>query len=202
MVANAMPLVPKITEIVERNNISLAFVAETWLKSAVEDTVLDVPGFSIVRRHRTSNTRGGVCFYIKDDYFRFKKFDELSCCKDHEILWVHLRPMITYFSLCRWLNRDAVIALSSRVAGDFNRLDIKSLKKHFRLKQIVKKPTGKNAILHDLVITNLLQYYDESRLFSPFGLSDHKTFTAEARVRESGQKKYKIQAKARCLRKS
>lgn len=27
------------------------------------------------------------------------------------------------------------------VAGDFNLLDIKSLKKHVRLKQIVKKPT-------------------------------------------------------------
>ena len=72
------------------------------------------------------------------------------------------------------------------VAGDLNRLDIKSLKKHFRLKQIVKKPTRKNAIL-DLVLTSLHKYYDEPRSFSPFGLSDNNTVTAKARVTESGQ---------------
>ena len=52
------------------------------------------------------------------------------------------------------------------VAGDFNYLDIISLKKHFRLKQIVKKPTRKNAII-DPGLTNLHQYYDEPRLFPP-----------------------------------
>ena len=60
------------------------------------------------------------------------------------------------------------------VAGDLNRLDIKSLKKHFRLKQIVKKPTRKNAIL-DLVLTSLHKYYDEPRSFPPFDLSDNNT---------------------------
>ena len=72
------------------------------------------------------------------------------------------------------------------VAGDLNRLDIKSLKKHFSLKQIVKKPTRRNAIL-DLVLTSLHKYYDEPRSFPPFGLSDNNTVTAKARVTESGQ---------------
>ena len=83
MVANVMSLVPKITEMqefIQRKKISLAFVVEMWPKSAVEDTVVDIPGFSILRRDRTSNAHGGVC------YFRFKKLEELSCCKDHEIL--------------------------------------------------------------------------------------------------------------------
>ena len=40
------------------------------------------------------------------------------------------------------------------VAVDFNQLDVKSIQRHFRLKQIVKKPTRKNAIL-DLVLTNM-----------------------------------------------
>ena len=62
------------------------------------------------------------------------------------------------------------------VAGDFNRLDITSIKKHFRLKQIVKKPTRKNGIL-DLVLTNLHQFYDDPCTFPPFGLSDHHTVT-------------------------
>lgn len=94
MVADAMSLTPKITEVqefIDRNKVSLALVTETWLKSAVEDTVVDIPGFSIVRRDRASNAHGGVCLHIKDDYFRFKKLKELTCCKDHESLWVHLR---------------------------------------------------------------------------------------------------------------
>ena len=72
------------------------------------------------------------------------------------------------------------------VASGFNCLDIISPKKHFRLKQIVKKPTKKNSII-DPVLTNLHQYYDEPRSFLPSGLSDHNTVTAEAKVTESGQ---------------
>lgn len=94
MVADAMSLAPKITEVQEftdRNKVTLAFVTETWLKSAVEDTVVDIPGFSIVRRDRASNAHGNVCLHIKEDLFRFKKLKELRCCKDHESLWVRLR---------------------------------------------------------------------------------------------------------------
>ena len=93
MVTDAMSLAPKITEVQEftdRNKVTLTFVTETWLKSAVEDTVVDIPGFSIVRRDRASNAHGNVCLHIKDDYFRFNKLKELRCCKDHESLWVHL----------------------------------------------------------------------------------------------------------------
>ena len=177
MVANVMSLAQKMTEVqefIDRNKVSLAFVTKTWLKSAVEDTVVDIPGFSIVGRDRASNAHGGVCLYIKDDYFRFKKLQELTCCKDREIPWVHLRPnrlprdfsslivAVVYHphwtkdendsmrdhlfqSLSLAESRYANCALI--VAGDFNRPDINSLKKHFRLKQVVKKPTRKNAIL-------------------------------------------------------
>ena len=67
MVADAMSLAPKITEVqefIDRNKVSLAFVTETWLKSAEEDTVVDIPGFSIVRRDRASNAHGRVCLHI------------------------------------------------------------------------------------------------------------------------------------------
>ena len=70
------------------------------------------------------------------------------------------------------------------MAGDINRLDVNSIKKHFNLKQIVKNPTRKDAIL-DLVLTNMHKYYKEPRLFPPFGVSDHNTDTAEGSVRDS-----------------
>ena len=44
------------------------------------------------------------------------------------------------------------------VTGDFNRLDISGLLRHFRLKQIVKVLTRKDATL-DLILTNMHEYY-------------------------------------------
>ena len=71
-------------------------------------------------------------------------------------------------------------------AGDFNRLDLNSIKKYFHLKQIVKKPTMKNATLN-LVMTNLHDKYDDPCHFPPFGLSDHDTVTAEPKVRDQSR---------------
>lgn len=65
------------------------------------------------------------------------------------------------------------------LARDFNRLDVKSIRRHLRLKQMVKKPTRKDAIL-DLVLTNLHDLYEEPQHFPPFGLSDHQTVTVES----------------------
>ena len=70
------------------------------------------------------------------------------------------------------------------LAGDFNHLDVKSIQRHLRLKQMVKKPTRKDAIL-DLVLTNLHDFYEEPQHFPPFGLSDHQTVTVESLVREN-----------------
>ena len=69
------------------------------------------------------------------------------------------------------------------VAGDFNRLDVTSIKRHFNLHQIVKKATRKDAIL-DLVLTNLNKYYKKPRIFPPFGLSDHNTIVVEGQLRD------------------
>ena len=82
------------------------------------------------------------------------------------------------------------------VAFDFNRLDVKSIKKHFRLKRIVKKPTRRNAIF-DVVLITLHFYYDEPLSFSPLWslISQH----CYSRAKGNGQKPlfYKNYAKAR-----
>ncbi len=69
------------------------------------------------------------------------------------------------------------------IAGDFNRLNISTIKKHFRFKQIVKKLTRKNAVF-DLILTNIHDYYEIPCTFPPFGLSDHNTVTVEGKERE------------------
>ena len=50
----------EVTEFITRNHINLAFVTEIWLKDSVLDTVVDIPGFAIVREDRKTLEHGGV----------------------------------------------------------------------------------------------------------------------------------------------
>ena len=68
------------------------------------------------------------------------------------------------------------------VAGDLNRLNVTLIKKHFRVKQIVKFSTRKDVIM-DLVLTNLNDYYDTPQSLLPFGLSDHNTIMVSPKER-------------------
>ena len=176
------PIIFGYVEFILRNQVSLAFITESWLKPSVCDSVIDIPGYSVLRKDRGSESHGGICLYLKDT--NYKRLDELSCCQDHEILWVKLRPKrlprgfsyliagVVYHPHWTATENDcmrdhlfqSLLLAESRfpncaliVAGDFNRLDVTSIQRHFRLKQIVKKPTRKNAIL-DLVLTNMHDY--------------------------------------------
>ena len=71
--------------------VSLAFITETWLKSTITDSIVDIPGYNVIRRNRSSEDHRGVCLYIKG-FSRYKKLEDLSCCNDHKILWVQLLP--------------------------------------------------------------------------------------------------------------
>ena len=222
MISNVMSLVPKMTEVSEfilRNQVSLAFITETWLKSSVCDSMIDIPGYSVLRKDRSNESHGGICLYLKGA--NYKRLDDLCCCNDHEVLWVKLRPKRLprgFSSLIAGLvyhphwtatendcMRDhlfqSLLLAESRfpnctliVAGDFNRLDVKSIQRHFRLKQIVKKPTRKNAIL-DLVLTNMHGFYDDPQQFPPFRLSDHHTVTVEAIERAESRQAQKFVVK-------
>ena len=88
MVTNVMSIVPKMSEVCEFvlcNNVSLAFITETWFQSSIAFSVIDIPGYSVLRRDRSSDHHGGVCLYI-NAVIRYKRLDDLSCCSDHEVL--------------------------------------------------------------------------------------------------------------------
>ena len=40
---------------------------EAWLKDRISDSIVNLPGFSIIRKDRLENSHGGVCAYIKDE---------------------------------------------------------------------------------------------------------------------------------------
>ena len=59
--------VKEVCELVLRNNVSLAFITETWLHSSIAASVIDIPGYSVLRRDRLSDHHGGVCLYKRLD---------------------------------------------------------------------------------------------------------------------------------------
>ena len=177
-----MSLMPKIAEVFKftvRNKVDLACINENWLKDRIVDSVEETPGYSIMRRDREVVEHGGGYLYIKDRYSKYRLIDELKCCEEQEILWVHLRPKrlprgysclvraIVYHpdpsaendsSIRNHLSISLALAESmypncALVGGDFNRLNLQLVNNHYHLRQIVKVPTRKNATL-DLIFTD------------------------------------------------
>ena len=88
MLSNVMSLVPKVDEVhefIHRNQISLVFITETWLEASIPDSVVNIPGFSKIRRDRINKSHGGVCAYVNNSDVTYKQILEISCCQEHEI---------------------------------------------------------------------------------------------------------------------
>ena len=213
MLSNTMSLVPKLDEVQEflsRNNIDIGFITETWLKDRVCDSIIDIPNYNIFRKDRISSEHGGVCVYVKDS-IKYEVPDILHCCDQHEVLWIKLKPTrlprgftciviaVVYhppgsdeLSIINHLFQSISTAESSFpncgliIAGDFNRLKVGSLQRHFKLKQLVKSATRRQATL-DLVLTNLHDYYSSAEILPPFGLSDHNTVQVRPTLRVSSR---------------
>ena len=94
MLSNPMSLVPKLSEVQElllREKVEIGCIVESWLKHHISDSVLNIEGYNLVRKDCLSRDHGGVCIYIKED-IKYQLVENLTCCDDHEIIWVKLKP--------------------------------------------------------------------------------------------------------------
>ena len=160
-----------------------------------------------MRRDRVMDSHCGVCLYIKNYHFKYQPLDDVNCCDNHEILWAHLKSTrlprgfscliaATVYHLKQstandsslWEHLSDSLTLGEArhpncalvICSDFNRFNTKRLTSHFRLKQVVKAPTRKDATL-DLIMTNLHSHYSEPRAF--FRLSVCLTMQQRRRLR-------------------
>ena len=65
-----MSLTPKIDEIryvVQHANLDCVCITESWLCSYIQDNIVALSGFNLVRKDRVYITHGGICVYIKDN---------------------------------------------------------------------------------------------------------------------------------------
>ena len=81
MVTDITSLVSKvegIQELINRNQTGIVIVTETWLRSTIMDSVLDITGNSLIRKDR-SDCHAGVSTYIRNNQFKYSRLDLLSC---------------------------------------------------------------------------------------------------------------------------
>lgn len=212
LLANTMSLAPKIDEIILSINElkpDLACFTETWLHDGISADCINIPGYNLINKNRTSGVHGGVCIYIQNS-IKFKTLDHLHH-PDFEVLWVHIRPkrlprgvpcivigtlyhppsaddnsMIDYLYLSLTTIEGYYPGCGIFLTGDFNRLDVHRLLPQFRMRQLVRVPTRGDQTL-DLILTNLPHLYDKNSVETcpPFGLSDHNVVLLHPKNRPS-----------------
>ena len=202
-------------------NFGLVCLTETWLKDCIQDEVVSISGFNIVRLDRKSQIHGRVCTYINES-IQFSLMDDLVD-PAFEVLWIKIRPsrlprgfnciivgtvyhppsasdseMLNYLINC--LSSIEAQSPNSGILllGDFNKLKVTKLKSSFKLKQIITFPTrGSNTL--DLILNNLHEFYNSPVQRPPFGLSDHMTIDLQPKTL-SQQPKQRLTIKSRDLR--
>ena len=189
LLSNTMSLAPKIDEIAIShisNNIDVALFSESWLKESIPDDAINITGYQLLRRDRQHKSHGGVCLYIKKT-IPYVRVTELES-DHHEVLWVALSPRrlpreysniiiaVIYHppdANCETMREYIQSSLEHIessfpnsaviIAGDFNKLDLRSTVKVFQLKPVIDFLT-RGANILDQIYTNLSQYYS-----SPLG---------------------------------
>lgn len=223
--SNVMSLTPKIDElrvILESSLIDIAFITETWLKNTIDDNILNIANFNLIRKDRTQGQHGGVCIYLKNTIaFQVLPLEPT----DLEVLWISLRPqrLPRGFSqlVCGVIyhppgaNENMIIDYLSNnlqfieskyphaaviLAGDFNHLNITEVSQQYSLTQMVNFPTRGNNTL-DLVLTNLPDKYSTAEKLPALGLSDHLAIAVYPKNRPIQSNSTKI-IKTRDLRES
>ena len=89
-----MSLSPKIDEIrlyVQDHVPDIICFTETWLKDIVENSVIHIRNYTLVRKDRIYAQHGGVCLYTKDT-IPFTVLREYERDTSVEVLWCKLCP--------------------------------------------------------------------------------------------------------------
>ena len=85
-----MSLAPKIDEVnyfATCKNPDLICLTETWLTKAISENCINIPGYYLTCKNRSTGAHGGVCVYINNS-IQYKTLDQLHH-PELEVLWVY-----------------------------------------------------------------------------------------------------------------
>ena len=71
----------------EHNGADIITLSETWLNKDIDDSEIELPGYSIIRRDRSERTGGGVIIYIHEGLV-FSETNDLH--NNNEAIWIQV----------------------------------------------------------------------------------------------------------------
>ena len=205
LLSNVQSLMSKFDEfclVLQMKRPQIVCLTETWLCDEIDDALLYIPNYNIVRNDRKGRRGGGTAIYVHKE-FSFSVKDP-GCWLNESadstlitltslkllILCVYIPPGLpsstlesvrndTVEMVDRCLNEDS--SLNTIIVGDFNHFDVNILTVDLHLCDIVNKATRGNNVLDHILISHELQlYYKHSSVSyeAPIGRSDHLTLIA------------------------
>lgn len=199
---NARSLKNKIDELkvfLRTKPVNVACLTETWLDDSVENKEVSFSHFITHRADRSGDKKGGGLCCLVDDSFRSLTISKVTNDEDFELLLVkiayktlHCLIATLYFPHGSTLNREKSRSACNRVTaviddalnrfsncpvfliGDFNRLDVTFFENNFCSKNVITRPTRKNAVLDLILIPDeFVTFYLPCDTLPPLGASDH-----------------------------
>ena len=173
------------------NSIDLCCLSETWLRSDMDSSLVTPDGYLMLRKDRAIKRGGGVAILCRKDW----RMEEVNVPdNEYECLWarvsttnqdyfvasVYHPPTFDYHetAFIEFLvnSCESILATSPNarviIAGDINKLDLKSLTQQSGLTQLVKTPTRNDSIL-DVFLTNTPNIFGKVCTSKSVTKSDH-----------------------------
>ena len=179
------------------HNVCAINIQETWLHSLVDDSLIDINGFTIFRQDRTSSTKkrgGGLLTFIRNSYCKYAKVwfsynqNEIEClvlrCKRNHIpscdyvfvINIYIAPdcptaeVEAFFYVLTENLQDHIDSNLILMTGDFNHANVSQLSL-LSLCNIVNFSTRNNSQL-DLVFSDHPLHFAVKK-HAPLSSSDH-----------------------------
>ena len=168
--SNNISLAPKIDKLhayIANASVDILCIVETWLQNHIDDNIVSLAGYNLIRRDRRERIHGGVCVNIRNT-INFNILHDFPS-NEFEALWLDLRPTrlprgVSNINLCNlyhppWTNDqsminhlfESLVSLETKfpnsgiiLSGDFNKLNVHLLKNSIKLRQIVNFPARGN----------------------------------------------------------
>lgn len=178
----------------------VVMITESWLSNDVQDELLAIPCYTVLRTDRQCRRGGGVCTWIRDKYRCVIFVPSFQCPSSIEALFsevfvgtrriffcnVYVPPGLlkdTHDEINIFLTNviDEVLNLDCDanviVGGDFNDFSTRFLQEQFNLTNKVREPTRASAILDQIWIDDELcaVYKESAEIGPPLKNSDHNS---------------------------
>ncbi len=97
LLSNCNRILNKLDElyfIISKENCEIIALTESWLDDTISDEVVNMHGYNVFRRDRTSRIGGGVICYVSNKIAARTPILATKNNAEFEIIWIVLRPKV------------------------------------------------------------------------------------------------------------